>query len=286
MNFRQQTLAPALYLVATPIGSARDITLRALDVLASADVLAAEDTRNLRKLMEIHGIPLEGRRVLPYHDHNGSEMRPKLIEHVRSGRSVAYASDAGTPLIADPGYHLASEMRAAGLAVTTAPGPSAVITALSLSALPTDQFHFAGFLPNAKAARQSALMGLRDLSATLILYEAPGRVEDLLTDICEVYGGERPVSLCRELTKRFEEVRHGRAEDVLDSVRATPPKGECVVLIGRAETTEVTDDMIRAALQTALETMRIKDAATAVSGSLSVPRRQVYQIALDMKSDG
>jgi len=286
MNFRQQTLAPALYLVATPIGSARDITLRALDVLASADVLAAEDTRNLRKLMEIHGVPLDGRRIVPYHDHNGAEMRPKLIEHVRAGRSVAYASDAGTPLIADPGYHLAAEMRAAGLAVTTAPGPSAVITALSLSALPTDQFHFAGFLPNAKVARQSALMALRDLPATLILYEAPGRVNDLLTDICEVYGPERPVSLCRELTKRFEEVRHGSAGEVLDTVRTTPPKGECVVLIGRAETTEVTEDMIRSALDTALQTMRIKDAATAVSGSLSVPRRQVYQIALDMKSDG
>lgn len=286
MNFNNVTLLPGLYLVATPIGSARDITLRALDILASADVLAAEDTRTLRHLLDIHGVPLNGRRMIAYHDHNGAKARPQILAAIAQGKSVAYTSDAGTPLIADPGYHLTCEVRDAGHLVTAAPGPSSIICALSIAGLPTDQFHFAGFLPSAHAARITALTNLRDLPATLVLLEAPNRVQELLGDLVQAYGGDREVALCRELTKRFEEVRKGRAEDVLASVLQTPPKGECVVLVARASEQEVTDDMIEAALQEALGTMRVKDAATAVAGALSVPRRQVYQIALDMKAAG
>ena len=171
-------LAAGLYFVGVPIGTARDITLRALDVLASADMMAAEDTRSLRKLMEIHGIPLNGRRVLALHDHSGDGPVARLLEAIRAGQSVAYASEAGMPLIADPGFELARAAVAADLPVTAAPGPSAVVTALALAGLPTDAFFFAGFLPNAQAARVAALERLRDIPGTLAFYESPNRLGD------------------------------------------------------------------------------------------------------------
>ena len=157
MNFELSALLPGLYLVATPIGRARDITLHALDTLASADVLAAEDTRTLRKLLEIHGVPLNGRKMLAYHDHSSAADRAKLVDLIREGKSVALTSDAGTPLIADPGYHLVRDVRAAGLPVTMAPGPSAVTMALGISGLPSDRFLFVGFLPNAASGRRNEL---------------------------------------------------------------------------------------------------------------------------------
>ena len=154
-------LTPGLYLVATPIGNARDITLRALDVLAGADVLAAEDTRSARRLLEIHGVPLGGRALLPYHDHNGPRMRPRLLAEIEAGRSLAYVSDAGTPLVADPGYRLATEVVAAGFALTAVPGPSAVLAALAVAGLPTDRFLFAGFPPPQAGARRRWLEELQ-----------------------------------------------------------------------------------------------------------------------------
>lgn len=284
MNFQTENLPVALHLVATPIGRARDITLRALDVLASADVLAAEDTRTLRKLMDLHGISLNGRPLIPYHDHNGAAARPGILRHLEAGRSVAYASEAGTPLIADPGYALCAAAWDAGFQVTSAPGPSAVVTALSLAGLPSDQFHFMGFLPPKSAARQTALADVKRSQATLVVYEAPGRVKDLLADMCNVLGRHRNAALCRELTKRFEDIRRGTLDDLVAGVEAIPPRGECVVLVERAAENDTQEDDLDAALTQAMATMRIKDAANAVAGAMGLPRREVYQRALALKS--
>ncbi|MDX5351441.1 MAG: rRNA small subunit methyltransferase 1, partial [Paracoccaceae bacterium] len=175
-----RAIPPGLHLVSTPIGSARDITLRALDVLAGADVLVAEDTRTLRHLMEIHGIPLNGRPVVAYHDHSGAGQLQRLVALIAEGKSLAYASEAGTPLISDPGFELARAVAGAGLPMTAAPGPCAAICALTLSGLPSDRFLFAGFLPATAAARRSALEELAATQATLILYESPKRLAALL----------------------------------------------------------------------------------------------------------
>ena len=274
-------LAPGLYLVATPIGSARDITLRALDILRDADVLAAEDTRTLRKLMEIHAIPLAGRPLVPYHDHNGAAQRPKLAAHLTGGRSVAFASDAGTPLIADPGYALAREMAAAGHLVTTAPGPSAALAALSLSGLPTDRFLFAGFLPPTEAARATALSELAGVPATLVVFEAPSRVLRTLRGLLDALGN-REAALCRELTKRFEEVRRGPLSQLVAGCEADPPRGEIVLVIDR-DRASADEGAVEAALVRALSEMSVKDAAQMVAEAYGLKRRDVYQMALEME---
>lgn len=276
-------LSAGLYFVATPLGSARDITLRALDILASADMLAAEDTRTLRHLMQIHGIELGDRPLVAYHDHNGEEMRPRLIRAMRDGRSVAYASEAGTPLVADPGFPLAREAIAEGLAVTSAPGPSAVIAALTVAGLPTDRFLFAGFPPPGGGARRSWITELAAIPATLVMYESPKRINRALDELCEILGEERRVALCRELTKRFEEVLRGTLAQVRAAAAERRLKGEMVLVIDRADETASAADM-EAALRTALEDMSVKDAATAVAGALGLPRRQVYQVALKMEN--
>lgn len=277
-----RTLDPGLYLVATPIGSARDITLHALDVLASADVIAAEDTRNARKLMDIHGVQLGARPLLAYHDHNGPRVRPQILAHIAAGRSVAYVSDAGTPLIADPGYALVNEVRDAGFAVTSAPGPSAVITALSIAGLPTDQFHFAGFLPSTSAARRTALAELATVPGTLVFYETAKRLDKALADIGDVLGKQRDGAICRELTKKFEEVRRGRLGELAEGLAEAPVRGEVVLLVGKSMDAAGAEDM-EAALEAALETMRVRDAADAVAASLGLPRRTVYQAALELQ---
>ena len=176
VNHKISKLAAGLYFVATPIGTARDITLRALDILASADVITAEDTRSMRKLMDIHGIALNGRPLLAYHDHNGEKVRPKVMQYLEEGKSVAYGSEAGTPMIADPGYHLAKQVADAGYLVTSAPGPVAFITALTLSGLPSDRILFEGFLPNTKSQKCSKLSELSEIPATLAFYESPKRI--------------------------------------------------------------------------------------------------------------
>ncbi len=285
MNHRNLPLSAGLYLVATPIGNARDITLRALDILASADVIAAEDTRTARKIMDIHGVIVQGRPMVAYHDHSTGPVRDRLIAAVREGKSVAYVSEAGTPLIADPGYKLALEMRTAGLPVTTAPGVCAAIAALSVSGLPSDAFHFAGFLPNTSAARRSALGALKDVAATLIVYESPKRIQGLLGDLCEGVMAGRQVVICRELTKKFEEVLRGTPEALLDRIKEKPLKGEIVVLIARGEGSDLNEEDVREALLRAMQTMRIKDAANAVAGATGMARRDVYQIALTLKED-
>ena len=194
-----------LHFVSTPIGTARDITLRALDVLAGADVLMAEDTRTLRHLMEIHGIPLAGRQLIAYHDHSGEGVIALLLALIAEGKSVAYASEAGTPLISDPGFELARAVAAAGLPLTAAPGPCAAICALTVSGLPSDRFLFAGFPPATKSARVAMLAALARVPATLIFYESPKRLPAFLADLAATLGAGRQAVVCRELTKRFEQ---------------------------------------------------------------------------------
>lgn len=281
MNHETRQLPAGLYFVATPIGTARDITLRALDVLASADVLAAEDTRTLRHLMQIHGVPLRDRQVLAYHDHNGPAMRPKLLAAIAEGKSVAYASEAGTPLVADPGYQLAKDAQEAGHLVTSAPGPSAVIAALSVAGLPTDRFMFAGFAPAAKVARSTWLAELNAIPATLVIYESPKRIHRILDDMLEIYGEERQIAICRELTKKFEEVLRGSLSEVIETAAERSFKGEIVLVVDR-DRREAQGGTMEEALVKAMETMSVKDAAAMVASALGLHKRQVYQAALEM----
>ncbi len=284
MNHQHVRLAPGLYFVATPIGSARDITLRALDVLASADVIAAEDTRSMRRLLEIHGVPLGDRPLLAYHDHSGARAREKLLGFLADGKSVAYASEAGTPLIADPGYHLSKDAAEAGYLVTSAPGPSAIITALTLGGLPTDAFFFAGFLPNTKGARRNALEALTQVPGTLVFYESPHRIGDMLKDAARVLGPDRPATMCRELTKKFEEVRRGTLATLAEELSATRVKGEIVVLVDRPKPGETEEGDLEAALQSALETMSVRDAADSVAKAYAINKRKIYQLALKLSA--
>jgi 16S rRNA (cytidine1402-2'-O)-methyltransferase len=275
-------LDPGLYLVATPIGNARDITLRALDVLAAADVLAAEDTRNTRRLLDIHGVRRDGRRLVPYHDHNGAAQRPRLLAALAEGRSVALVSDAGTPLVADPGYRLAAEAIAAGHPVTAVPGASALLAALAVAGLPTDRFLFAGFLPPRSAARRRALGELAAVPATLVFYESPRRLAESLADMAAVLGEARPAAVARELTKRFEETRRAPLGSLAAAYAAEPePRGEVVVLVGGpGEAEAASPEALDAALEAALARASVKDAAAEVAAALGLPRREVYARAL------
>jgi len=286
MNHQTVKLQPGLYFVATPIGTARDITLRALDILASADVIAAEDTRSMKKLLEIHGVPLNGRHVLSYHDHSGEGARGKLLGYLQAGKSVAYASEAGTPLIADPGYHLSVAAAEAGYLVTSAPGPSAIITALSLAGLPTDSFFFAGFLPNAKKARQTALEAVREVPGTLVFYESPKRVAAMVADAAEVLGGGRKAAVARELTKKFEEVIRGSLDELVAELPERTIKGEIVVLIDRQRGEAASEEDIEGALKEALQTLSVRDASDAIAKAYGINRRKVYQLALKLQKAG
>lgn len=279
---QSRAIAPGLHFIATPIGAARDITLRALDILAGADVLAAEDTRTLRHLMEIHGVALGDRPLLAYHDHNGDAMRPRLIRALQEGKSVAYASEAGTPLVADPGYQLSRAAIAAGMPVLAAPGASAVLCALTVSGLPSDRFLFAGFAPPTAGARARFLEELASIPATLILYESPKRVGRILGEMVSVFGESRETVVCRELTKRFEEVTRGPLSDLAQAFANREVKGEVVILIDRARGKALDEGMIEAELLAALVSQTVKDASADVAGRLGLPRREVYQLALKL----
>lgn len=275
-----RALAQGLYFVSTPIGAARDITLRALDTLADADVLAAEDTRTLRHLMDIHGIALGDRPLVAYHDHNGDQVRPRLLRALEEGRTVAYASEAGTPLVADPGFQLARAAIAAGVPVHAAPGASAVLCALTVAGLPSDRFLFAGFPPAAAGARASFIAELAPVAATLVLYESPKRINRLLGELRDALGEGREAAVCRELTKRFEEVSRGTLGELAAAFDGREVKGEIVVLVDRGRGQAVDEAAVCAALRQAMSEMRMKDAATAVAGRFGLPRREVYQMAL------
>jgi 16S rRNA (cytidine1402-2'-O)-methyltransferase len=273
-------VAPGLHFVATPIGTARDITLRALDTLAGADVLAAEDTRTARKLMEIHGIALGARRSWPTTTTTAPRCGPGCSRRwLRGGRSPMCPRRARRwwPI---PGFALARAAIAAGHPVHAVPGPSAVLAALTVSGLPTDRFLFAGFPPVKAGERRRFLAELAAVPATLVLFEAPGRTAATLAACAEVLG-DREAALCRELTKRFEDVRRGTLGDLAASAGSDPPRGEVVLVIDRDREAPDAAEM-EARLAEALKTMTVKDAAAEVADALSLPRRQVYQAALAM----
>src|SRR5262245_1737449 len=221
-------LAPGLHLVATPIGNLRDVTVRALEVLAAADLIACEDSRVTRKLLDHYGIATS---LTPYHEHNAAQARPKLLARLAEGAAIALVSDAGTPLVSDPGYKLVREARAAGASVTALPGASAVLAALTLSALPTDRFFFEGFLPAKEAARRARIAELKRIPATLVLFETGPRIADALADLAAELG-PRQAALCRELTKLYEEVRRGDLGTLArEAAQADEPRGEIVIVV-------------------------------------------------------
>lgn len=285
MNHQKVTLAAGLYLVATPIGTARDITLRALDILASADLLVAEDTRSLKHLLAIHGVPLGDRQVWSYHDHSNAAARAGILAQISDGLSVAYASEAGTPMVSDPGYDLAREVTKAGGLVTSAPGACAAIAALTLAGLPTDRFLFLGFLPPKTQARRKLLQAYAGTKATLVIYESPKRIQATLIDLCETLGEGRDAAMCRELTKRFEEVLRGSLAELKAGLVDRTLKGECVLVIGPPAATEITEEELTAALREDLKTLSVRDAATAVATRCGVPRKQAYQLALRLNAE-
>ncbi|MGH1367801.1 MAG: 16S rRNA (cytidine(1402)-2'-O)-methyltransferase [Maritimibacter sp.] len=285
MTDENHKLPAGLYLVATPIGNARDITLRALDILGDCDVIAAEDTRTARKLMDIHGIKAGSRQIIAYHDHSGAAGRSGILKLIKAGKSVAYVSEAGTPLVADPGYALARDVAKAGYLVTAAPGASAVLAGLSLSGLPSDRFLFAGFAPSGKSARQTWLKELLGLPTTLVIYESPKRIHSLLSDLCDLAAETREAAIARELTKHFEEVMRGTLAQLQEELSGRALKGEIVVILDRGRE-EVGQDTMETALRRAMDDMSLKDAVQAVSEAYDLPRRKVYQSALELDKDG
>jgi len=270
--------SPGLYVVSTPIGHARDVSLRALDVLADADLIAAEDTRVTAKLLAIYGI---AKPLTAYNDHNAARERPKLLAKLMQGARVALVSDAGTPLISDPGYKLVREALAAGIAVQAIPGASAPLAALASAGLPTNRFLFAGFLPAKSGERRRVLEELKALRATLVFFEAPQRLAESLADMAEIFG-PRPAVVARELTKLHEEIKRG---DLVALAREypAPPKGEIVVLVAPAEAAGPDWLRIERALDKALDFMPLSAAVDLVAEMLQAPRREVYARALAKK---
>jgi len=275
-------LAAGLYILATPIGNARDISLRALETLKSCNVIAAEDTRVTSKLLSIHGI---SKPLIAYNDHNAPQMRPKILGRLAQGELVALVSDAGTPLVSDPGYKLVREAIAAGVHIVALPGPSAVLAGLTLSGLPSDRFLFAGFLPSRSGERKSALEELKGIRATLIFFESAQRLAESLAAMAEVLG-DRACAMTRELTKLHEEVRRGSLTELAAHYeKAGAPKGEVTLLVGPP--LEAAPDIARidTALKAALAFMPVKAAAELVAGLTDGSRKQLYARALELKDD-
>ena len=276
-------LAPGLYVLATPIGNAGDITLRALATLAAADLVLAEDTRVTGKLFSIHGLK---QSLSPYNDHNAAEARPRILEKLRQGARIVLVSDAGTPLVSDPGFKLVREAIQEGIVVTALPGPSAALAALTLAALPTDRFLFAGFLPNRAGERVRALEELKNVHASLILFESPQRLATSLAAMRDVLG-DRPAAVTRELTKLHEEVRRGPLSELAAHYeKAGPPKGEVTLVIGPPEDVVPDTMAIDAALQAALPFMPVKAAAEMIAALTGAARKSVYDRALELKDVG
>lgn len=281
-------LIPGLYIVATPIGNMGDITLRALETLRRADVIACEDTRQAGKLAAVYGISASR---LPYHDHNAAEIRPKILSMIANGKIVALVSDAGMPLISDPGYKLVEACVADGLYVTCVPGASASLAGLVLSALPADRFYFGGFLPPKSGARKNHLATLKNIPSTLVFYETAPRLAASLADMADTLGN-RPAAVARELTKKFEEIRRGTLADLAAHyAEAGEPKGEIVVIVGAPLATAAgegydnaaVDRMIAEALTT--KGLRVKDAAAYVAAETGLRKNDVYQRTLLVKNN-
>jgi 16S rRNA (cytidine1402-2'-O)-methyltransferase len=275
--------AAGLHLVATPIGNLGDITLRALETLAGVDAIACEDTRITRRLTERYGIAAE---LTPYHEHNAATARPKILERLAQGAAIALVSDAGTPLISDPGFKLVREACAAGHVVTALPGPSSVLTALSVAALPTDRFFFEGFLTAKEGARRKRLSELARIDATLVLFESGNRVQDTLADLAEIMGA-REASICRELTKLHEEVTRGLLSELAGAAETLETRGEFVLVIGppAADAQTFTDEALDNLLREQLARHSVKDAVAHAVELSGRPRREVYARALALAKD-
>ena len=283
-----EPLSPGLHIVATPIGNLRDITIRALATLAAADAVLAEDTRVTRTLLAHYGIT---RPLLAYHEHSNDAVRERMVGRLRAGEALALVSDAGTPLVSDPGYKLVQAVIEAGIPITPVPGPSAVMTALVAAGLPTDRFFFEGFLPQKSGARRNRLEALIQVPGTLVLFESPHRLPEMLADAAAVLGPDRPAAVTRELTKLYETIRRDTLGGLSERFAEDgPPKGEIVVIIGAATALERNaegDEALDALLRTALERHSIKDAASLVADETGQPRRLVYTRALALaRSDG
>lgn len=278
----QSPLAPGLYVTATPIGNARDITLRALDVLRDCDVILAEDTRQTSKLLAVHGI---SRSLLAYNDHNAPRVRPQILERLKNGARAVLVSDAGTPLVSDPGYKLVREALAAGVQVRALPGASASLAALASSGLPTDRFLFAGFLPANAGPRRRILEELKTLQSTLIFFESPKRLAATLFDMHTVLGPRRG-TVARELTKLHEEIRRGDLAQLAAHYAGTaPPRGEVTLVIAPPEKEAPDFALANALLDKALAFMPVSAAADLVAAALKVPRRTAYALALSRKGE-
>jgi 16S rRNA (cytidine1402-2'-O)-methyltransferase len=271
-------LEPGLYVVATPIGNLADVTLRALAILAGADTILAEDTRVSRTLLARYGIE---RPLSPYHEHNAAEARPRVLKRIAEGQALALISDAGTPLISDPGYKLVAEAVELGFAVVAAPGPSAALAALCVAGLPTDRFYFEGFLPPRQSARRERLNALAAVPGTLIFYEAAGRLAETLADLAQELG-PRPAAVARELTKLHEEVKRGALDKLAAEYAASgAPRGEIVIVVGAAEERPlISDSALDREIAESLESLSVRDAAAAIAAKHGLPRRQVYARAL------
>jgi len=271
---------PGLHLVATPIGNLGDITLRALETLAGVDLIACEDTRITRRLTERYAISAQ---LAPYHEHNAASARPKILHRLAQGASVALVSDAGTPLISDPGFKLVREACTAGHAVIAVPGPSSVLTALSVAALPTDRFFFEGFLPSKETARRARLTELSKIDATLVVFESGNRVQDSLRDLADIMG-ERDAAICRELTKLHEDIKRAPLSELARTADTLETRGEFVLVIGPpAEEAKIMaegdlDDLLRSSLQRD----SVKDAVAHAVELSGRPRRAVYARALEL----
>jgi 16S rRNA (cytidine1402-2'-O)-methyltransferase len=274
-------VAPGLHIVATPIGNLGDITLRALATLAGADLIACEDTRVTHKLLDHYGIVTP---LTPYHDHNAPAARPKLLQRLGDGAAIALVSDAGTPLISDPGYKLVRAALEAGHPVTALPGASALVTALTVAGLPTDQFLFAGFLPPKQAARRARIAELARVPATLVLYETGPRVAATLADLAAGLG-RREAALCRELTKLHEEIKRGTLADLAQSLASVELRGEIVLLVAPPEAEAADANDADALLRAALTRVSVKDAVGEVAEATGLPRRDVYQRALALAKE-
>ena len=285
-----KTLAPVplpagLYLIATPIGNLRDITLRALEVLAGVDVIACEDTRMTGKLLDAHGI--KAPKLIVYNDHNADASRKGILDMLAQGKRIALVSDAGTPLISDPGYKLVRDAQDLGLNVTSLPGANALLTALQLSAQPTDKFSFLGFLPAKEKARQDVLKEWRDVPGTLVTYETGPRLIDSLSDMAKILGADRPAAVTRELTKMYEEVRRDTLVNLVKHYEeAGEPKGEIVIVIGPGERAEVTEDAINARLTELLKDLSVRDASAQVADEMGIPKKQAYEFAIILQKAG
>ena len=271
---------PGLHLVSTPIGNLGDITLRALETLAGVDIVACEDTRITRRLTERYGISA---LLKPYHEHNAALARPKILERLAQGASIALVSDAGTPLISDPGFKLVREVCAAGHQVIALPGPSSVLAALAVAALPTDRFFFEGFLPHKETARRARLTELARIDATLVMFESGNRVEDTLRDLADIMGA-RDAAICRELTKLHEEVRRASLPELAKSAGALETRGEFVLVIGppAANAGIMAESDLDELLRSALKRDSVKDAVAHAVELSGRPRREIYARALEL----